>query len=121
VTEHVPGWSFARPRAAYAVVRGEDPQVFIAEDEEVLGRVLALHLVAATPAEELGKDAGAICDALLEERWGDAVYAWMDATGKIVDAYPDEQVWRDADIDAERSNLELRVTPIFRGYRPDDE
>jgi hypothetical protein len=95
--------------------------VFIAEDAAVLDRVLALHLVAATPPDQLRSFTGGIRDALMEERWGDAVLSWMDATGKVVDAYPDETVWRDADIDAERVQLELRVSPIFRGYEPEDD
>lgn len=35
---------------AYAVVHGEPPEVYPAEDIDVLSRVVALHLVAATPA-----------------------------------------------------------------------
>jgi hypothetical protein len=38
----------------------------------------------------------------------------MDATGGIVDAYPDEPVWTERQLDAERMALELRMAPIFR-------
>jgi hypothetical protein len=121
VADDVPGWEYARPRAAYAVVRGDVPDVFIAESEAVLNRVLALHLVAATSPERLGPFLNAVRAALLEERWGDAVFDWMEATGNVVDAYPDETVWRDADLEEERFELELRVAPIFRGFAPEEE
>ncbi len=98
---------------AYAVVRGETPLVVIAESEEVLSRVVALHVVAATRPNQLRGGVETIRAALLDERWGDAVFEWMEATGNVVDAYPDETVWREADLDAERSALELRVAPIF--------
>jgi hypothetical protein len=55
-----------------------------------------------------------IREALLEERWADAVFAWMDATGEIVDAYPDEPVWSDQQLTSERTALELRMAPIFQ-------
>jgi hypothetical protein len=116
VSDDPAAWSPSRPRVAYAVVRGDVPQVFIAESEEVLSRVVALHLVAQTSPESRGAEA--MRNALLEERWGDAVFEWMEATGNVVDAYPDEPLWRDADLDAERLMLELQVTPLFRQPPP---
>ena len=95
--------------------------MFIAERQDVLDRVLALHLVASTPPERLGSFLGAIRTALLEEQWGEAVLQWMDATGKIVDVYPDEKVWGERDLDEERTQLELRVSPVFRGFDPTDD
>ena len=41
------------PGVAYAVVRSEPPQVFLADDVDVLHRVLATELVARTPADVL--------------------------------------------------------------------
>ena len=102
-------------RVAVGVRRGDVPDVFLAESEAVLGRVLALRLVARTPA-------GAISDAmmlermrsaLLEERWGDAVAAWMEYTGEIVDGYPDEPVLTNARLDADTASVEIRLSPIF--------
>lgn len=102
------------PRIAYAITHGTDPRVFLAEDEHVLSRLLALELVAATPADSLASDQlGVIRRALLEERWADAVAAWIGATDTYVDAYPTERVWSDRDLDEERTSLELRVAPIF--------
>ncbi|MEP6622848.1 MAG: hypothetical protein ABJC79_00245 [Acidimicrobiia bacterium] len=52
--------------------------------------------------------------ALLEERWGDALVLWMDATESVVDGYPDEIVWSDARIDGELTAFELRMSPVFK-------
>jgi hypothetical protein len=105
---------------AYAIVRGDVPRVVIAANEDVLARVVALEVVAATPAAELGGHAEGIRAALLDEQWPEAVLAWMEATGNVVDAYPDEQVWREADLDEERTALELRVARLFRDDRVSD-
>ena len=101
-------------RAAVAVVRSDPPQVFLAEDDEVLGRVLAMKLVAQTPAGQLGSFAAEIRSALLDERWADAVLAWMSATGDVVDAYPDDTVWTERHLDADAAALEIRLSPIFQ-------
>ena len=96
------------------MVRGDLPRVVIAENEDVLARVMALEVVAAAAPVELGGHADGIRAALLDEQWPEAVLRWMEATGNVVDAYPDERVWRDADLDDERTALELRMTRIFR-------
>lgn len=101
-------------RVAVGVVRGEVPQVFLAENVEVLGRLLALHLVAPTPAAKVGDELGAIREALLDERWGDAVLAWMEATDNVVDGYDDEHVWTEERLDREFADFELRLSPLFR-------
>ena len=104
-----------RPRVAYAVVfGGARPRAFLAADEWVLSRVIALHLVAQTRPEEVPAEAlPRIREALLQERWADAVAEWMQVTGVTVDVYSDEHVWVDADLDEERVALELRVAPLF--------
>jgi len=94
---------------------GSDPaQVFLATDEAVLSRVLALKVVARLDPGSLS--AGAlerIREALLEERWADAVFEWIQATGENVDAYPDDDVWSDTRLDAEVAALEIRLERIF--------
>jgi hypothetical protein len=101
-------------RVAYADTHESDPRVFLAEDETILSRVLAVKLVAATSPATLGQtDLDAIRRALLEERWADAVALWISTTGNYVDAYPSERVWNEHDLDEERTSLELRVAPIF--------
>ncbi len=102
-------------RVAVGVVRSDPPQVFLAESDEILGRVLAVHVVSrADPAELARKGLLAeVRDALLEERWADALLGWIQATGQAVDGYPDEVVWTDDRIDAARASLEIRLSPIF--------
>ena len=100
-------------RVALAIVRSDPPQAFVAADEYLLGRLLALQLVAATPPERLGGYIDDARDALLEERWADAVVTWMHATGETVDAYPDERLWSDAMLDQESVSMAIRMSRIF--------
>ena len=53
-------------------------------------------------------------ECLLEERWADAIFSWVEMSGVTIDAYPDEIVATDAGLDAERAALEVRMTPLFR-------
>jgi hypothetical protein len=88
--------------------------VFLASDEDVLSRVVALKVVARSDPRELpGGSVERIRDALLEERWGDAVAEWIGATEEAVDGYPDEDVWTESQLDAERASLEIRLERIF--------
>jgi hypothetical protein len=99
---------------AYAVVRGEVPRVFAAEDLDVLHRVLALKLVARTRGSDFGLAADHVREALLEERWGDAVVAWINHTGVAVDVYGDLEVWTAEMLgDPELGGAELQFTPLF--------
>ncbi len=100
---------------AVGIVRSDPPQVFIAESQDVLGRLVALEVVATCDPEQLFR-AGLLDDireALLEERWGDAVAGWIAATGEAVDAYPDEIVWTEARLDGERASFEIRLSRVF--------
>jgi hypothetical protein len=101
------------PRSvACAVVRGVPPHVFIAESQEVLNWVIALHLIAATPGHKL--DEGfrrALRDALRDEQWGDAVELWMQNRLEI-DVYPSYELYTEGDV--ELAALELEFTPLFR-------
>lgn len=106
----------AEKAGAYAVVRGEEPQVFLARDAEVLSRALAVHLVAQLPAADVSSPARLqeMQSALLDERWADALVAWMDETGVAVDVYDEApRVWTKDDLDLEKATLEMRVTPLF--------
>ena len=101
---------------AYAVVRGEEPQVFLARDAEVISRVLAVYLVAQLPSRDVSSPARLqeMQTALLEERWADALVAWMDETGTAVDVYDEApRVWGKDDLDLEKATLEMRVAPLF--------
>lgn len=101
-------------RVAVAIRRGEEPEVLLAEDVETLGRVLALRVVARAEPGERAHANDAIREALLEQRWGDAVVEWMQSSGEIIDAYPDEEVWTRAVLNDETTAFELRMAPIFR-------
>jgi hypothetical protein len=73
---------------ACAVVRDDPPRVFVAEDLDTLNWVLANQLVAKTPGRDLPPgERTALRQALLEERWGDAVFAFIGRTGLAVDVY----------------------------------
>jgi hypothetical protein len=73
-------------RVAIAVTHGDAPVIVAASDDTVLTRAVALHLVADPRSISPGAVA-AIREALLEERWSDAAWEWMDATGEVLDAY----------------------------------
>jgi hypothetical protein len=101
-------------RVAVAIVGSDPAQVFLATDEAVLSRVLALKVVAyLDPARLSGAALQRIREALLEERWADAVGQWIQATGEAIDAYPDEDVWTESRLDAEVLALEIRLQRIF--------
>ena len=100
---------------AYAVVRTEPPQVYVASDVEVLQRVLALELVARTPPAALDAvERTAIRAALLDEQWGDAVVAWIERMGVAVDVYTHLHVWSEDDLPAELVGAQLQFAPLFR-------
>lgn len=113
-TNHLPGES---PRVgAYAVVRSEEPAVFLADDAAVMSRVLALHLVAQLPASAVSSSTRLkeMRDALLEERWADAVVAWIEETGTPVDVYEEApKVWTETDLDDDKASMEIRMAPLF--------
>lgn len=100
---------------AYAVVHDEPPEVYAAENVEVLQWVIALEVVARTPASTLHPDTAQVLrDALLDERWGDAVELWMRTSGTVIDVYPDGlQVWTAALLQADIANVRLQFTPLF--------
>jgi hypothetical protein len=99
---------------AYAIVRDDPPQVFVADDLDVLHWVLAVHLVAQTRATDLPSDRVAILrEALTEERWGDAVVEWIGITDIPVDVYTGLHHWTAAEITPDTVLHELEFTPLF--------
>lgn len=103
------------PGVAYAVVRSEPPQVFLATDVDVLHRVLAAELVARTPANALPDgDMESVRSALLDERWGDAVLAWIDLMGVAVDVYTHLHVYTANDLPADLIGAQIQFAPLFR-------
>jgi hypothetical protein len=101
---------------AYAVVHGAEPQVFLAENEHVMSRLLALEVVAkSSPSQFKSRSrVEAVRSALLEERWADAMLLWMTSTGLAVDVYPESlKCWSEANLDEEQASMEIRMAPIF--------
>jgi hypothetical protein len=103
---------------AYAVVRGDPPAVYAADDIDTLHHVLALKVVAATPGDTIPPgQRERIRQALTEERWGDAVVRWIEVTGIPVDVYATGlEVWTaDRFSEPDEAGLELRLRPLFEG------
>ena len=97
---------------ACAVVRDDPPRVFVAEDIDTLNWVLACQLVAKTPGSGLATgERDTLRQALREERWGDAVFAFIDRTGIAVDVYESTELA--SPIDVEAGPMELQLTPLF--------
>jgi hypothetical protein len=98
---------------ACAIVRDDPPRVFVAEDLDTLNWVLACRLVATTPGHELpAGERAALRQALREERWGDAVFAFIARTGTAVDVYESTELHLRGE--AAVGPLELQLTPLFR-------
>jgi uncharacterized membrane protein len=97
---------------ACAVVRDDPPRVFVAEDMDTLHWVLACQLVATTPGRELPPgERESLRQALREQRWGDAVFAFIARTGTAVDVYESTELHSAAG--AALGPLELQLTPLF--------
>ncbi len=101
------------PSVSYAIVHDDPPSVHIAEDIDVLHRALALDLVGRTKAERFGSDREDVRTALLEERWGDAVVAWIQHTDIAIDVYTDRVLTAD-DLPAELIGAQLQFSALFR-------
>ena len=98
-----------------AVIRGEDPEVIVADSMATLDRVLAFEFVAKTPLEIHDPAAlEAIRQALLEEQWGTAVAEWTRVTGIPVDVWADSEVWTQDMLDQEFLGFEFQFSPVFK-------
>lgn len=98
---------------AVAVVRGEAPDVFVAESLDVLHWVLALEWVArADPAGMSEGQRDSLRQALLDERWADAVIDYMAHLGTAVDVYDGHELYETGDVAMGPTELQFR--PLFR-------
>lgn len=96
-----------------AIVKEVPPSVFIAEDMETMNWVLALRLVAQTDPDLVSRELrDRLRAALLEERWADAVFMWMEAMEIDVDVYASEDLFTARDV--EFAPTELQFTALFR-------
>ncbi len=102
------------PIIAYAVVHDDPPVVHLAEDVDVLHRALALNLVGRADGTVFGADKEDVRQALLDERWGDAVVAWMQHTDIVIDVYTERVLTAD-DLPAELIGAQLQFSALFRG------
>lgn len=98
---------------AVAVVRGDAPDVFVAEDIDTLHWVLALEWVArADPAHMSDGLRDSLRQALLDERWADAVIDYMEHLGTAVDVYDGHECYEIRDVAMGPTELQFR--PLFR-------
>jgi hypothetical protein len=97
------------------VLHSDPPQLFLAESEETLSRVLALRLVAACAPADFAVDEAVddIRAALLDEEWARAVELWLMSTDEALDVWGSEELVWDAALDDERTAMEIRLAPIF--------
>jgi hypothetical protein len=101
-------------RIAVGIIRDDPPGVLLAENEIVLARALALEIVARSdPSRFDDSTLSRIREALLDERWADAVGDWIEATGCAIDGYPDEPVWSEQQLDEDTASMEIRMARIF--------
>jgi hypothetical protein len=101
------------PRSiACAVVHGDPPEVFTAEDLDTLHWVLALKLIARTRGRDVPSGLREnLRSALTEERWGDAVELWMQVDPEAIDVYPSFDLHRPDDVAL--GPEELQFSPLF--------
>lgn len=80
-----------------------------------------MRVVAQVPGSQYRARAQFVREALLDERWADAVIAWIDLTGIGIDVFdhgPD--LFIAEDVEAELSGLSLQFTPLFQDEPPAD-
>lgn len=102
---------------AVAIVKGDPPQVLLADSAAVMSRLVALHVVAASNPEDFGREVlDALRTALVERRWADAVVIWMESTGTFIDIYEEYvPIWSEADLGEDLATLEVRLARLFEG------
>lgn len=99
---------------AYAVRRSDPDQPLLADSIETLNKVIALRWIAEWVPPEPGR-AQNVRQAILDERWDDAVLGWMDATGEIVDVFPHGIAIHEArDFPDNEFGLRIQTSPLFR-------
>ena len=102
------------PAVATAVVHTEPASIYLADDIDILHRVLALEVVARSEPSLLNGRAQEIRDALLDERWGDAVVAWIRETGTGIDVYTHNSIYGADDLPEDLIGAQLQFAPLFR-------
>jgi hypothetical protein len=101
----------SHPTVAVAVIRDDPPSVLVAADLDVLHRALAVRLLARA-GQIANEQKRQLQDALLEEKWSDAVAMWIEHTGVAVDVYT-EDVLTDADYPEALLSAQMQFSPLF--------
>lgn len=100
---------------AYAVRRSDPEQPpLLADSQETLNKVIALRWIGEWVPDD---DAAAapVRQALLDERWSDAVIGWMEATGEVLDIYPfGLEIHEARDFPDDEFGPRVQTTPLFR-------
>jgi hypothetical protein len=99
---------------ATAVVHTEPASVYLADDIDTLHRLLALEVVGRTDPSLLAGSSAVIREALLDERWGDAVVMWIRETGTGIDVYTNNSVYTSDDLPPDLIGAQLQFACLFR-------
>lgn len=101
---------------AWAVIKYDTPQIFIAENAAVISRLIALKVVAsADPRQFAPHQLDLMRNHLLHEHWANAVVMWIESTGIEIDVYEEfVPIWTEEDLDSELASLEIRTSRLFR-------
>lgn len=100
---------------AWAVVKHDTPQIFLAENAQVISRLIALKVVAASDSSVFKPHLlDTVREHLLHERWADAVVMWMEATNTFIDVYEEYvPIWTEDTLDSEVASMEIRTSKLF--------
>ncbi len=107
--------SAGRTIGAYAVRRSDPEQApLLADSQDTLNKVIALRWIGEwVPVDDAVAEP--VRQAILDERWDDAVIGWMAATGEVLDIYPFNLEILDArDYPDDEFGLRVQTTPLFR-------
>lgn len=98
---------------AYAVRRSEPDQPLLADSEDTLNKVIALKWIAEWRPPNR-RVADPIRRAILEERWADAVFGWMNAIDEVVDVFPfGLEIHEAGDYPDGEFGPRVQTTPLF--------
>ena len=100
---------------AVAIIKGDPPQVLLAENATAMARLLAVRVVATSDPSSFERETlSALRSALLEERWADAVVIWMETFETFIDIYEEfVPVWTENQLDEQYASMEIRVSRLF--------
>lgn len=100
---------------AVAIIKGDPPDVLLAESAAAMARLLAIRVVAASDPRSFERGTlDSLRTALLQERWADAVVIWMETFETDIDIYDQfVPVWTEAEMDEHYASMEIRVSRLF--------